>query len=113
MCIPPVEAAPEGRRRRRRGFTTRTKAEECLARIRIELDDGTREIGDPVLTEGVTLKHAIQAYGKHLTEKGLKPRPITDRLYRLRTFFPDETLALADLTKPMCAGYYEALRTRV
>jgi integrase len=99
--------------RRRRGFTTRTDAETFLARVRVELDDGTREIGDPVVTEGVTLAHAIEVYGKHLTEKGLKARPITDRLYRLNTFFPDNKLAVSDLTKSTCAAYYEALRTRV
>jgi len=101
------------RQRRRRGFTSRTDAEAFLARVRVELDDGTREIGDPIVTEGVTVSHAIEAYGKHLTEKGLKARPIEDRLYRLNAFFPDGALALSDLTKPMCAGYYEALRTRV
>jgi integrase len=101
------------RQRRRRGFTSRTDAEAFLARVRVELDDGTREIGDPIVTEGVTVSHAIEAYGKHLTEKGLKPRPIEDRLYRLNTFFPDGTLALTDLTKQTCGAYYEALRTRV
>jgi len=101
------------RKRRKRGFTSRTDAEAHLARVRVELADGTRQIGDPIVMEGVTVKDAIEAYGKHLTEKGLKPRPITDRLYRLGKFFPDATLALADVTKPMCAGYYEALRTRV
>jgi hypothetical protein len=74
------------RRRRRRGFTSRTDAEGFLARVRVELDDGTREIGDPIVTEGVTVSHAIEAYGKHLTEKGLKARPIEDRLYRLSTW---------------------------
>jgi integrase len=79
----------------------------------VELDDGTREIGDPVVTAGVTMGHAIEAYGKHLAEKGLKVRPIEDRLYRLNAFFPDGKLALSDLTKPACTAYYEALRTRV
>jgi integrase len=102
-----------GRQRRRRGFDTRTDAETFLARVRVELDDGTREIGDPIIADGVTVSHAIEAYGKHLTEKGLKARPITDRLYRLRAFFTDQTLLLTDLTKPKCAAYYEALRTRV
>jgi hypothetical protein len=102
-----------GRQRRRRGFENRTDAEALLARVRVELDDGTREIGDPIVTAGVTVAHAIEGYGKHLTEKGLKARPIEDRVYRLNTFFPDGTLALSDLTKPKCAAYYEALRTRV
>ncbi len=101
------------RKRRRRGFTERTKAEAFLARVRVELDDGTREIGDPIVAEGVTVGHAIEAYGKHLTEKGLKARPIEDRLYRLHAFFTDEALLLADLTRATCAGYYEAIRARV
>jgi integrase len=102
-----------GRQRRKRGFTTRTDAEAHLARVRVELADGTRRIGDPVVTTGVTVKHAIEAYGKHLTEKGLKPRPIEDRLYRLRIFFPDGEAMVADLTHSVCAGYYEAIRTKV
>lgn len=101
------------RKRRKRGFTSRTDAEAQLARVRVELADGTRQIGDPTVMEGVTVKDAIAAYGKHLTEKGLKARPITDRLYRLNKFFPDGALALSDLTKQTCAAYYEALRTRV
>ena len=101
------------RKRRRRGFTERTKAEAFLARVRVELDDGTREIGDPIVAEGVTVGQAIEAYGKHLTEKGLKARPIEDRLYRLRAFFTDEALLLADLTRATCVGYYEAIRARV
>lgn len=101
------------RKRRRRGFTERTKAEAFLARVRVELDDGTREIGDPIVADGVTVGHAIDAYGKHLTEKGLKARPIEDRLYRLRAFFTDEALLMADLTRATCAGYYEAIRTRL
>jgi integrase len=55
----------------------------------------------------------LEAYGKHLTERGLKPRPITDRLYRLKTFFPDGKVLLADLTSAKCAGYYERLRSAV
>jgi integrase len=102
-----------GRMRRRRGFATRSDAEKFLARVRVELDDGTRRVGDPVVTLGVTVKHAIEAYGKHLTEKGLKARPIEDRLYRLGAFFPDGEALLAHLTKSACAANYEALRTKV
>ncbi len=102
-----------GRRRRRRGFTERTKAEAFLARVRVDLDDGTRQIGDPVVLEGVTLEHAIEAYGKYLTEKGLKPVPSAERLRRLRSFFTDREMLLSDLTTSTCAAYYEALRTRV
>jgi len=102
-----------GRQRRRRGFETRTKAEEFLARVRVELDDGTRQIGDPIVTEGVTLNHAIEAYGKHLAEKGLKAGPNAERLRRLRAFFPNQELLLSDLTTARCSAYYESLRTRV
>src|SRR5690349_21575396 len=56
-----------GRQRRKRGFTKRTDAEAFLARVRVELDDGTRRVGDPIVTPGVTVKHAIEGYGKHLT----------------------------------------------
>jgi hypothetical protein len=102
-----------GRQRRKRGFSTRDGAEAHLARVRVELADGTRRIGDPVIAEGVTVDHAITAYGKHLAEKGLKERPISDRLYRLGAFFPDRALRLAELTTARCAGYYQALRIRV
>jgi hypothetical protein len=61
----------------------------------------------------VRLKEAIEVYGKHLDEKGLKPGPNAERLRRLRAFFPDETVLLSDLTTAMCGGYYEALRTVV
>ena len=76
------------------------------------VDDGTREIGNPIVADGVTVGHAIEAYGKHLTEKGLKARPIEDR-YRLRAFFTDEALLLADLTRATCAANYEAIRARI
>jgi len=102
-----------GRQRRRRGFDTRTDAEAFLARVRVELGDGRREIGDPIVMPGVTVKHAIEAYGKHLAEKGLKARPIEDRLYRLGAFFTDGEALLADLTKATCAANYEALRTKI
>lgn len=102
-----------GRQRRRRGFDTRTDAEAFLARVRVELEDGTRQIGDPIVTPGVTVKHAIEAYGKYLDEKGLKPGPNAERLRRLRAFFTDEAALLSDLTTASCVGYYEALRTRV
>ena len=101
------------RKRRRRGFTERTKAEAFLARVRVELDDGTREIGDPIVTDGVTVGHAIEAYGKHLAEKGLKPGPNAERLRRLRAFFPDLETLLSDLTTAKCAAYYEALRASI
>lgn len=101
------------RQRRRRGFETRTDAETFLARVRVELDDGTRQIGEPIVMEGVTVATAIAAYEKHLTEKGCKARPIDDRLYRLRAFFTDQELVLADLTRAKCAAYYEALRVLV
>ena len=101
------------RQRRRRGFDTRKEAETFLARVRVELDDGTRQIGDPIVMEGVTVATAIAAYEKHLTEKGCKARPIDDRLYRLRAFFTDQELVLADLTRAKCSAYYEALRVLV
>src|SRR5579863_3395781 len=102
-----------GRQRRRRGFDTRKKAEAFLARVRVELDDGTRQIGDPIAAEGVTVSHAIEAYGKHLDEKGLKRGPNAERLRRLRAFFPDHEMLLSDLTTVTCAGFYESLRTRI
>src|SRR5688572_3418226 len=81
-----------GRKRRRRGFTTRGGAESFLARVRAELDSGERQIGDPVVAEGVTVEQAIEAYGEHLAEKGLKPGPNAERLRRLRAFFPDHAV---------------------
>jgi integrase len=101
------------RQRRRRGFDTRTEAEEFLARVRVELADGSREIGDPIVTPGITVKHAIEAYGRHLDEKGLKPGPNAERLRRLQSFFTDEALLLSEPTTSSCASYYEALRTRI
>lgn len=101
----------EGRlRRRKRGFETRTEAEAHLARVRVELEYGTRQVGAPAIAEGVTVAHAIKAYGKHLLDKGCKPKTVADRLYRLNTFFPDGTAALADLTTSACAALYETLR---
>ncbi len=46
--------------------------------------------------------HQVRA--RPLTEKGLKACPIEDRLYRLRAFFTDEALLLADLTRATCAA---------
>jgi hypothetical protein len=112
---PPFSATwlEDGKKRRRRGFETREKAAAFLARTRVELDSGERRVGDPVVAEGISIGEAITAYGKFLTDKGLRARPITDRLYRLRVFFPDRALLLSDLTTAKCAGYYEALRGRV
>jgi integrase len=101
------------RQRRKRGFTKRTDAEDHLARVRIELADGTRRVGDPVVVAGVTVKHAIEAYGRYLDDKGLKPGPNAERLRRLRTFFTEEAVLLSELTTAMCSAFYDALRTRV
>src|SRR5579863_6998795 len=100
-------------RRRKRGFESRGEAASFLAKTRIDLETGERQVGDPVIIDGVTIAHAIEAYAKHLTDKGLKPRPIEDRVYRLGVFFPDQALLLADLTRAKCAAYYERLRTVV
>lgn len=102
-----------GRQRRKRGFTTRDGAEAHLARVRVELADGTRQIGDPVISDSITIGHAIEAYGKYLDEKGLKPGPNAERLRRLRMFFTDQAMLLSGLTPVRCASYYEALRTCV
>ena len=101
------------RQRRKRGFKSRGAAESFLAKVRIDLETGERRVGDPVVVQGVTVEHAIEAYVKYLTAKGLKPRPIEDRKYRLNAFFPDRALQLGDLTRATCAVYYEALRTCV
>lgn len=98
--------------RRKRGFATRGEAAAFLARKRVELLNGGGEVAAPVVCE-VGVGEAIVAYGQHLTEKGNKPGPIADTLYRLRTFFPDVAIRLTDLTTVKCAGYYENLRTRV
>lgn len=102
-----------GRKRRRRGFTRRTDAEAFLARVRVELDDGIRAIGDPIVADGVTIDHAIEAYGRHLAEKGLKPGPNAERKRRLRSFFTDHGALLSDLTPAKCTALYDALRGRL
>ena len=63
-----------------------------------------------MVAEGITVGEAIDAYERHLIAKGLRARPITDRVYRLAAFFPDRALLLTDLTTAKCAAYYEALR---
>ena len=101
------------RKRRKRGFTTRGETEAHLARVRVELDDGTRRIGDPTVVEGVTVATAIEFYGAHLAAKGLKPGPNAERLRRLRAFFTDQTVPLTDLTTAKCRALYADLRQRV
>src|SRR5450631_2035065 len=101
------------RKRRKRGFTTRGEAESHLARVRVEIDDGTRQLGDPIVLEGVTVATAIESYGKHLAAKGLKVGPNAERLRRLRAFFTDQTVPLSDLTTAKCAALYADLRQRV
>jgi hypothetical protein len=97
--------------RRKRGFRTRGEAEAFLARVRVELADGKRETG-PVVAIDVTVATAIDAYGRHLAEKGNKLGPIEDRLYRLRSFFTDATALLSELTPTRCAAYYADLCSR-
>ncbi len=97
--------------KRKRGFTTSTAAGDHLALVRLELRDGAKGTGDPDAPAGVMLEHAIDLYGKHLAEEGVKDP--ADRLYRLTTFFPDSSVLLADLTKDTCEAYYTALRARV
>jgi integrase len=101
------------RQRRKRGFKSKGAAESFLAKVRIDLETGERQVGDPVVVEGVTVGHAIEAYVKHLSAKGLKPRPIEDREYRLGAFFPEQTLMIGDLTRAACAANYGALRSHV
>ncbi|HXJ22080.1 MAG TPA: site-specific integrase [Polyangia bacterium] len=98
--------------RKRRGFESRGAAELFLAQVRIDLQTGERQIGDPVVVDGVTVEHAIQAYGRYLDEKGLKPGPNAERLRRLRAFFSDTTVMVSALTPAVCAAYYAALRMR-
>ena len=100
-----------GRRRGRRGFRTRTEADAHLARVRVELADRPHE-PVPVALD-VTVKAAIEAYEENRRQNGNKLGPLADTTYRLRTFFPDGTVLLSDLTPTMCAAYYEVLRTRV
>src|SRR5438876_122413 len=101
-----------GRQRRKRGFGTRTDAASFLARVRVELDSGTREAGAPVAWPEVTVSAAIEAYEKHRREKGNKAGPLGDTTYRLRTFFTEPEALLSHLTPRKCLGYYESLRTR-
>ncbi len=100
-----------GRRRRQRGFASRTDAAAFLARLRTALADGTCEA--VVVASDVTVGAAIAAYGHHLAEKGNKPGPMADTLYRLRAFFTEHDERLSALTSVRCSAYYEALRTRV
>ena len=93
-----------GKKGRARGFVTRTAAAARLARPRVEMDDGIRTVGAPVALD-VTVDDAITAYGKYLAEdKGNKPGPTADTLYRPKTFFPSLGLPLADLTPDLCKG---------
>lgn len=100
-----------GRRRRKRGFGTRTEAAAHLARVRVALADRPDE---PIpVAPDVTVKVAIDAYEKHRREKGNKPQGLADTTYRLNAFFTEPDALLANLTPARCAAYYDALRTRV
>src|SRR4051794_4805009 len=76
-----------GRRRGRRGFRTRTEADAFLARVRTELDDGTRAGDAPAAFPDTTVSAAIDAYEHHRREKGNKVNGLGCTTYRLRTFF--------------------------
>jgi integrase len=97
-------ALVEGGARVYRYFPTREEAETFLR----EANRQFRRSGDKSVEEG------IEAYEQYLlTEKGNKPGSVEDTLFRLRAFFPDTELPLADLSPQKCSGYYEALRTRI
>jgi integrase len=101
-----------GRQRRKRGFENRGDAEKFLAKVRVELDNGTREAGAPVTPLEVTVATAIEGYEKYRREKGNKEHALAATTCRLGTFFTDGEVLLVDLTPAKCATYYEALRTR-
>lgn len=100
-----------GKRRRKRGFRTRTDAAAYLARVRVERDSGAP--GPVPVSLDVAVKDALEEYKRHLAEKGNKAGSITTTLHRLRAFFPDVAAVLSGLTPSVCTAYYDALRAGV
>jgi integrase len=87
--------------RRSEIVATRTAADQLKLDIEAELQ-----------AEAVTVNDALDDYRSYMRDKGNRPRSIETTLTRLRAFFPDGDLVLADLTAKRAAGLYTDLRTR-
>lgn len=60
--------------------------------------------------EGLTINEAIPRYEEYLKEdRGNRPGSCAATAARLRLFFPDLKMLIAELTPTKCAGYYTAL----
>ncbi len=58
-----------------------------------------------------TIREAMKDYVKYMLEdKGNKPRSVDQTKRKLRRFFPDVEIGIADLEPNMCAALYESFR---
>lgn len=62
-----------------------------------------------IVRSATTIDEALDAYEKHLIQKGNKPNSYRETLRRMRRFFPTQTFPLDMLTKRTCERYYEKL----
>jgi integrase len=94
----------ESGNRTTRDFETEKEAVQVIRSVNRELRK----------TEETTIAEATEKYWVHLRdEKQNKERSYTATLWRLGVFFPDDEMPLSALTPQKCAGYYQALRTRI
>jgi integrase len=95
-----VAVAPDGTRRSQIVAT-----EAAAKRLR-------RDIEEELAAEAVTVSEAIDLYGRHLEQKGNRPRSIDTTIRRLRAMLSNADMVLVDLTANACMRLYEELRAR-
>jgi site-specific recombinase XerD len=92
-----------GGERSDRFFATRDEAQGAVKAIRKQLN-----------TTSISIEEAMGQYERFLRdEKGNKPGSVRTTMHRLGQLFAERNLPLGSLSGPTCAGYYDALRTRV
>lgn len=81
-------------------FATEEEAARAIEALRVEVAQP-----DPILQD------VLRDYATYMRDdKGNKPNSVDQTLRKLRRFFPDQTLALSELTPDRCADLYLALR---
>lgn len=85
-----------------------TRRMELLA-TRERAEARRRELEAALVVVAATLDEAIDAYERHLTAKGNRPRSVLETARRLRRFWGDLDVALEDLSPSRARARYEAM----
>ena len=82
-------------------FATKEEARRAIQALKSETERPT-----------ITISEALKLYEDHMRDdKGNKELSVEQTRYKLRRFFPDFFVRVADLDRAACAAYYDVLRT--